>query len=122
MFAPWFDNQWQTLTSRPGDKAELLDTLREMAEQRSPATLYSLILHQLFKEKDDGLDEERVVKSTTGIRNTVVWSKLFKFQRDGVVGAIDKLNRFGGCINCRQCRLGKNLRSARRDQVPRAAE
>jgi hypothetical protein len=86
MFAPWFDNQWQTLTSRPSDKTELLDTLRDIAEQRSPAALYSLILHQLFKEKDDVLDEERVVKSATGIRNTVVWNKLFRFQRDGVVG------------------------------------
>jgi hypothetical protein len=39
----------------------------------------------------DEMDEERIVKSATGIRNTVVWKKLYKFQRDGVVGAIDKL-------------------------------
>lgn len=109
MFAPWFDNQWQTLTSRPSDKTELLDTLRDIAEQRSPAALYSLILHQLFKEKDDVLDEERVVKSATGIRNTVVWNKLFRFQRDGVVGAIDKLNRFGGCIIADSVGLGKTF-------------
>ena len=30
-----------------------------------------------------------LTKSATGIRNTTVWKKLFKFQRDGVVGAID---------------------------------
>ena len=46
----------------------------------------------------DDLDEERIIKSATGIRNTVVWKKLYRFQRDGVVGAIDKLERFGGCI------------------------
>lgn len=109
MFAPWFDNQWQTLNNRPSDKTELLNILRDIAEQRSPATLYNLVLHQLFKEKDDGLDEERVVKSATGIRNTVVWNKLFKFQRDGVVGAIDKLNRFGGCIIADSVGLGKTF-------------
>lgn len=109
MFAPWFDNQWQTLNARPTDKTELLNALREIAEQRSPATLYNLVLHQLFKEKDDGLDEERVVNSATGIRNTVVWNKLFKFQRDGVVGAIDKLNRFGGCIIADSVGLGKTF-------------
>ena len=38
----------------------------------------------------EGLDEEKIVKSATGIRNTVVWKKLYKFQRDGVVGAIEK--------------------------------
>ena len=44
-----------------------------------------------------------------GIRNTVVWNKLFKFQRDGVVGAIDKLNRFGGCIIADSVGLGKTF-------------
>lgn len=35
--------------------------------------------------------------------------KLFKFQRDGVVGAIDKLNRFGGCIIADSVGLGKTF-------------
>jgi SNF2 family DNA or RNA helicase len=109
MFAPWFDNQWRALSSRPNEKAELIETLQTIAEQKSPATIYSLILHNLFREKNDVLDEERVVKSATGIRNTVVWNKLFKFQRDGVVGAIDKLNRFGGCIIADSVGLGKTF-------------
>jgi hypothetical protein len=55
------------------------------------------------------MDEERIVKSATGIRNTVVWKKLYKFQRDGVVGAIDKLERFGGCIIADSVGLGKTF-------------
>jgi SNF2 family DNA or RNA helicase len=39
----------------------------------------------------------------------VVWKKLYKFQRDGVVGAIDKLNRFGGCIIADSVGLGKTF-------------
>ena len=38
-----------------------------------------------------------------------MWKKLFKFQRDGVVGAIDKLNRFGGCIIADSVGLGKTF-------------
>jgi len=34
----------------------------------------------LFKDLGDELDEERVVKSATGVRNTTVWKKLFKFR------------------------------------------
>lgn len=60
--------------------------------------LYFKFLFELFKDLGDELDGERIVKSATGIRNTAVWNKLFKFQRDGVVGAIDKLERIGGCI------------------------
>ncbi|WP_230323560.1 DEAD/DEAH box helicase, partial [Burkholderia pseudomallei] len=68
-----------------------------------------LMLNHLFGERDDALDEERIVKSATGIRNTVVWKKLFRFQRDGVVGAIDKLARFGGCIIADSVGLGKTF-------------
>jgi SNF2 family DNA or RNA helicase len=39
----------------------------------------------------------------------LVWKKLFKFQRDGVVGAIDKLARLGGCIIADSVGLGKTF-------------
>jgi hypothetical protein len=37
----------------------------------------------LFRDGGEDLDEDRIVKSATGIRNTVVWKKLFRFQRGG---------------------------------------
>lgn len=51
----------------------------------------------------------KIVKSATGIRNTTVWKKLYKFQRDGVIGAIDKLERLGGCIIADSVGLGKTF-------------
>jgi len=109
--ALWFDQQWASL---PGDSASsgrdaLVNALRSIGEHRDPFTVYTLILHHLFRDSGDAMDEERIVKSATGIRNTVVWKKLFKFQRDGVVGAIDKLNRFGGCIIADSVGLGKTF-------------
>src|SRR5205814_9271338 len=68
-----------------------------------------LTLHHLFRDLGEDLDEERIVKSATGIRNTVVWRKLFKFQRDGVIGTIDKLERLGGCIIADSVGLGKTF-------------
>ncbi|WP_236575266.1 DEAD/DEAH box helicase [Sphingobium sp. S6] len=67
------------------------------------------MLYELFRDLGDELDEERIIKSATGIRNTTVWNKLFKFQRDGVVGAIDKLERIGGCIIADSVGLGKTF-------------
>jgi len=87
----------------------LLAGLRALAGPRDPFLVYAGILHHLFRDDGEGLDEERIVKSATGIRNTVVWKKLFQFQRDGVVGAIDKLNRFGGCIIADSVGLGKTF-------------
>ena len=107
--AQWFDHQWNALRVQPESRDVLVAALREMGTHRAPFTVYSLILNCLFGNRGDELDEERIVKSATGIRNTVVWKKLFKFQRDGVVGAIDKLARFGGCIIADSVGLGKTF-------------
>ena len=48
--------------------------------------------------KTSALSEEAILKGATGIHSTVVWKKLYKFQRDGVVAAIEKLKHHGGCI------------------------
>ena len=45
----------------------------------------------------------------TGIHDSTVWKKLYKFQRHGVVGAIDKLERHGGCIIADSVGLGKTF-------------
>jgi len=109
LLSSWFDSQWASLKAQDGDKQGLIDALRSLAAHGTPFSTYALILHHLFGTPGDALDEEQVVKSATGIRNTVVWKKLYKFQRDGVVGAIDKLERFGGCIIADSVGLGKTF-------------
>jgi len=107
ILSQWFDMQWAQLEDHPEAKASLISAVKELATHRDAATVYALVLQQLFAT--EGLDEEKIVKSATGIRNTVVWKKLFKFQRDGVVGAIEKLERFGGCIIADSVGLGKTF-------------
>lgn len=107
--ARWFDQQWATLQMQSDNKVPLIEALRVIGQHRPPFTLYALILKHMFGDRDDEMNEEQIVKSATGIRNTVVWNKLFKFQRDGVVGAIDKLARFGGCIIADSVGLGKTF-------------
>ncbi len=105
----WFDSQWSVLSSNPEAREALLAALHEVAGQRDPFSIYALILYHLLYNKGEQMDEDRIVKAATGIRNTVVWKKLYKFQRDGVVGAIDKLERFGGCIIADSVGLGKTF-------------
>ena len=107
--AQWFDAQWQSLPDDPQARDRIIRTLHEIADHRDPYLVYALILHHLFSPRGEELDEEQVIRAATGIRDTVVWKKLYKFQRDGVVGAIDKLNRFGGCIIADSVGLGKTF-------------
>jgi hypothetical protein len=109
MLSQWFDLQWSSLQEQPETKSAFVDAVKAISTHRDASSIYNLILQNLFASQGEGLDEERIVKSATGIRNTIVWNKLYKFQRDGVVGAIDKLERFGGCIIADSVGLGKTF-------------
>jgi superfamily II DNA or RNA helicase len=109
LLSQWFDAQWLSMPSGSDAKTAVIEALNKIARHRDPHLVYALVLHHLFASRGDELDEERIVKSATGIRNTIVWKRLYKFQRDGVVGAIDKLNRFGGCIIADSVGLGKTF-------------
>lgn len=105
----WFDNQWRALRDADDARRQFSDSLRSLGSRRSAAEVYLRLLDSLFGEMGEGLDEERIVKSATGIRDTTVWNKLYRFQRDGVIGVIDKLQRFGGCILADSVGLGKTF-------------
>lgn len=105
----WFDDTWTRLSAERPGQHDLADTMRSLASNQPPSAVYALILQQLFGLDGRALDEDQIVKAATGIRDTTVWKKLFKFQRDGVVGAIDKLNRLGGCIIADSVGLGKTF-------------
>jgi hypothetical protein len=109
LLGAWFTQMWDALPATAEAKAALLAQLDEITAKRQPSLIYLLTIYHLFKDRGDELDEEKIVKSATGIRNTVVWKKLFKFQRDGVIGAIDKLERLGGCIVADSVGLGKTF-------------
>ncbi len=109
LLSGWFSSLWDSLPGSPEAKARLLASLQGLVDPKPPSLIYHLTLYHLFRERGDELDEDKIIKSATGIRNTVVWKKLFKFQRDGVIGAIDKLERLGGCIVADSVGLGKTF-------------
>jgi SNF2 family DNA or RNA helicase len=108
-FAVHFKEIWDSL---PGDgpaQLEMVAALKDIAKLHSPRAVYAQILESLLGEDEGTIREDDVVRSATGIHETHVWKKLYRFQRDGVVGAIDKLNRFGGCIIADSVGLGKTF-------------
>ncbi len=108
-YGAWFDQQWNSAERYPKKNADAIGQISRICANNPASTIYAAILFSLFKDSNGQLDEERVVKSATGIKNTTIWRKLYKFQRDGVVGAIDKLERLGGCIIADSVGLGKTF-------------
>lgn len=90
-------------------KADILKKLECLYEDHSPEFLYFVTLYNIFKTFLEENEQGEVIQSATGFKNTVVWNKLYNFQRDGVVGAINKINKFGGCIIADSVGLGKTF-------------
>jgi len=105
----WFDDIWSNETATENIKQELLKRVTKIYEDKSPEFLYFVTLYSIFKEFLGDLDEDKIIKTKTGFKETLIWKKLYNFQRDGVVGAIDKLEKYNGCILADSVGLGKTF-------------
>ena len=105
----WFNGIWSDPSAVEDIKQLILTELNRLTEEQSPAFIYFLTLFNVFKDFIEELDEERIIKTKTGFKETLVWNKLYKFQRDGVLGAIDKLEKYNGCIIADSVGLGKTF-------------
>lgn len=105
----WFNSIWQDPKAVKEAKEQLLHQLQIIGSDKSPSFIYFYIIYNIFSEFASELDEEKIIRTKTGIKDTIVWNKLYKFQRDGVMGAIDKLERYNGCIIADSVGLGKTF-------------
>ena len=104
----WFDQHWQD-SSVVNIQNELIEAASFLASDQPAELIYFLVLYRLFQELLTEIDEDAIVKSKTGIKQTQIWSKLYPFQKDGVLGVIDKLERYNGCILADSVGLGKTF-------------
>lgn len=108
-FLSTFDEIWNNQSMVSEIKEEILKNIENIYSNKSPQFLYFMTLYNIFKDFIGELDEEEIIKSKTGFKDTVVWNKLYNFQRDGVLGAIDKLEKHNGCIIADSVGLGKTF-------------
>lgn len=105
----WFDSIWADESAVKDIKADLIQQLDFIAADQPANFIYFLTLYNIFKDFLEEIDEENIIKSKTGFKDTAVWNKLYKFQKDGVLGAIDKLEKHNGCIIADSVGLGKTF-------------
>lgn len=105
----WFNSIWVDETNVRNIKQELIEKLDFIASDQPADFIYFLTLYNIFKDFLEDIDEENIIKTKTGFKDTIVWNKLYKFQKDGVLGAIDKLEKHNGCIIADSVGLGKTF-------------
>ena len=104
----WFDKLWNSNEVEDAKQA-LLHQLEILYQDYSAQFIYFLTLYNIFRDYVEDIDEEKIIRSKTGIKDTEVWKRLYRFQRDGFIGAIDKLERYNGCIIADSVGLGKTF-------------
>lgn len=104
-----FDAIWSDEQLLQDVKDDIIAKLRLLYEENSPEFVYFVTLYNLFKEFLEGNKDFRSLQLETGFENTVIWNKLYNFQKDGVIGAINKIETYGGCIIADSVGLGKTF-------------
>lgn len=108
-YIEWFNDVWKNEAIVEDVRDEVLERISIIYANHSPEFLYYVTLYNIFRDYLEEFDEDAIVKSKTGFKDTEIWKKLYKFQKDGVMGAIDKLEKHNGCIIADSVGLGKTF-------------
>jgi len=103
-----FERIWYSTEITRDFKNELLNTLAYVYKDHCPEFLYYFTLNELFgNQLDYGV--ERFEKDNTQFKKTDIWNALYDFQKDAVLSAIQKINKYNGCIIADSVGLGKTF-------------
>lgn len=104
-----FDALWNNDDFLEDVKWEVLEQMKTMYKENSPEFIYFLSLYNIFSSNLDALDEDKIVRKGNQLKESQIWDKLYKFQKDAVIGAIDKIENYNGCILADSVGLGKTF-------------
>ncbi len=103
-----FNQIWYGENITEDYKEQLLKSLSYVYKEHSPEFLYYFTLNELFgNQLDYGI--ERFERDNNSFKKSEIWNMLFNFQKDAVLSAIQKLNKYKGCIIADSVGLGKTF-------------
>ncbi len=108
-FLSVFDQIWRDPEKLEDVTERLCEHIASVYQENSPERIYFLMLYNIFNEFLEDLSEDVLPNDRTGYQDSLVWQKLFNFQRDAATGIINKLETFNGCILADSVGLGKTF-------------
>jgi hypothetical protein len=104
-----FDQIWNDQEKLEEVTARIVEHIESVYQENSPESIYFLMLYNIFNEFLDEIDEDVLPNDRTGYQDTLIWNKLFNFQKDAATGIINKLETYSGCILADSVGLGKTF-------------
>jgi superfamily II DNA or RNA helicase len=104
-----FDHIWNDPGKLEDVTARLCDHIASVYQENSPERIYFLMLYNIFKEFLEDISADVLPDDLTGYQDSLIWKKLYNFQRDAATGIINKLETYSGCILADSVGLGKTF-------------
>lgn len=108
-FLRMFDSVWNDKEKLADVTEEVIDMISAVYQENPPEYIYFMTLYNIFSEFLEDISEDVLPDEATGFKESVIWNKLFDFQRDAVLGIINKLEQYNGCILADSVGLGKTF-------------
>ena len=108
-FIDLFNNLWNDTSRLQVVTDEVIDNISNAYKENAPEFLYFVALYNIFNEFLEDISEDELPNEATGFKNSIIWNKLYNFQRDAALAIINKLEKYNGCILADSVGLGKTF-------------
>jgi hypothetical protein len=106
-FLELFDAVWKDETKLQDVTQDVMERISAVYQENPAELIYFMTLYNIFSEFLEDISEDVLPNEATGFKESVVWSKLYNFQKDAALSIINKLEQYNGCILADSVGLGK---------------
>ena len=103
----WFDRIWADDELTTDVKNQVLKALARIGEEHAPELIYYKTLYEIFRDEIEARLAQEGRAADVSLGDTAIWKALYKFQKDGALSVITRLQRHNGCILADSVGLGK---------------
>ena len=104
-----FNEQWNNDEKFEDVTKRVLEYIDTVYQENAPEYIYFIALYNIFNEFLKDISEDVLPNERTGFKTSVIWNKLYNFQRDAALAIINKLEKYNGCILADSVGLGKTF-------------
>lgn len=109
MFLMNFAELWKDKEKFQDVTENIIESIETVYKENAPAFIYFITLYNIFSEFLEDISEDVLPNEATGFKSSIIWNKLYNFQRDAALAIINKLEKYNGCILADSVGLGKTF-------------
>lgn len=108
-FIELFDAVWKDEARLQDVTQFVVDSISAVYQENAPELIYFMALYNIFSEFLEDITEDILPNEATGFKESLIWNKLYNFQKDAALAIINKLEQYNGCILADSVGLGKTF-------------